>query len=438
MRFKRIVALILAVAMAAGFTGCDKNKKSGEAIEKLLEDYIEAVNDYDLDGVIELSDWDEDDQEYADFEKTLGIDFQTDEQKKFYTYIASTIILNYDSEDIEIDGKKAVLKAKCKIVDWEEALRRSSFSDFDELLGLIRECDETRTVKVKFGFVQDGKDWKLHQVTNVTDLLSFALSGQDLWQIPDPVEPDPTDPIPTPTEEPQPTGNTGSIFAYPEAVSEYIRVLEENKEAIDNFHVDFNRPPCGIYDIDGDGTVELYFFAEGEGDGFKTGTFYVYTFDPNTRKAVPVIIAKDIAKAGVQSGGDFVIFVTGGKLGIVYTDGEEALFSYETDIYCLDFTNETDEYYQRQIYYDYDPETGNETYTVYHYEGGIENGERVMYITESWNYEDPLYEYYSGADIILMISFNFIVDEPEYPLFTKPVAADSTSGDLITYLKSVK
>ena len=61
-----------------------------------------------------------------------------------------------------------------------------------------------------------------------------------------------------------------------------------------------------------------------------------------------------------------------------------------------------------------------------------------MYITESWNYEDPLYEYYSAAETMLFDSFNFVVDEPEYPLFPKPIAAGSTSEDLITYLKSVQ
>lgn len=437
MRIKKIVAVVLAVFMAVGFSGCDKNKKDRKEIENLLEDYIAAVNDFDLDGVVELSDWDEDAATYAIFRETLGYEFKSDEQKTFYKSIASTITLNYESEDIEIDGDIASLNAEYEIVNWSAAIRGESFSDLKELLSLIRNCDEIRTVRVRFNFAKVDGEWKLHQISNVSDLLDFIISLKNITlENPGTVETDPSDP----TDDPQPSGNTGSFFGYPEVAGEYIRVLEENKTAIDNFHVDFNRKPCGVYDINGDGTAELYFFAEeeGEGEGFKKGTFYVYTFDPESGKAVPVVVAKDVAKTGVQSGGDYVVFVSGGKLGIMYTDGEEALFSYETDIFSLDFTNETDEYYLRQVYYEYNPETDEETFTVYHYEGDIENGEKVMYITESWNYEDPLYEYYSAAETMLFDSFNFVVDEPEYPLFPKPIAAGSTSEDLITYLKSVQ
>ena len=435
MSFKKVVAVVLAVFMTVGFSGCDKNKKDRKEIENLMDDYIAAINDFDFDGVVELSDWDEDDASYVAFKETLGYEFPNDEQKSFYKCIASTATLNYKSEDIEFDGDKATLNAKYEIVNWSEAIRGKSFSDLQELLGLIKDCDETRTVRVRFNLAKTGDGWKLHQVSNVSDLLDFVIALKNITL--GGFDPDVTDPT-DPTGDTQPSGNTESILGYPEVAGEYIRVLEENKAAIDNFHVDFGRLPCGVYDINGDGTVELYFFAEGEGQGFKTGTFYVYTFDPSSGKAVPVVTAKDVAKTGVQSGGDYVVFVSGGKIGIMYTDGEEALFSYETDIFTIDFTNDTDEYYLRQVYYEYNPETDEDIYTIYRYEGGNENGEKVMYITESWNYEDPLYEYYSQAEIMLFVSFNFVVDEPEYPLFPKPTASGSTCEDLITYLKSVQ
>ena len=248
MKLKKAAAAVLAVFMLAGFSGCDKNKKDRSEIEDLLEDYVSAINDFDLDGVVSLSNWDESDPSYTAFKSTLGCECSSDEQKTFYTCIASTVTLDYEAEEIDVKGDTATLNAKYRIVNWSEAIRGKSFSGLKDLLGLIRDCDETRTVRVRFNFAKEGGKWKLSQVSNIVDLLDFVPALKDI-----PVgNTAPTETDPTIDTQPS-AGNPGGIFSYYDSVAEYIRILEENREGINNFADDFGVQSCGIIDIDGDG-----------------------------------------------------------------------------------------------------------------------------------------------------------------------------------------
>ena len=81
--------------MLLGFAGCDKNKKAVSQIEDLMEEYVEALNDYDSDGVLNLTNWDDDDKEYEAAEEVLDIDkivkYDGEGFASCARYIASTI-----------------------------------------------------------------------------------------------------------------------------------------------------------------------------------------------------------------------------------------------------------------------------------------------------------------------------------------------------------
>ena len=64
--FKKAAAAILAVAMAAGFTGCNlQNKRNIDAVIKVTDQYVEALSNFDAEGVLELTNWEEDDDEWT-------------------------------------------------------------------------------------------------------------------------------------------------------------------------------------------------------------------------------------------------------------------------------------------------------------------------------------------------------------------------------------
>ena len=64
MLFKKLTAAVLAVATLAGFTGCNlENKRNTDAIIKVTDKYVEALSEMDSEAILDISDWDEDDDE---------------------------------------------------------------------------------------------------------------------------------------------------------------------------------------------------------------------------------------------------------------------------------------------------------------------------------------------------------------------------------------
>ena len=59
MNYKKVIASILCVAFAAGFTGCDNTEKDREAISKVIDDCADAFRDDDAEAFLELTCWDE-------------------------------------------------------------------------------------------------------------------------------------------------------------------------------------------------------------------------------------------------------------------------------------------------------------------------------------------------------------------------------------------
>ena len=66
MRFKKVTAAILAAATLAGFTGCNfEDKKNIDAVIKVTDQYVEALSNFDSKGILELTNWDKDDEGYT-------------------------------------------------------------------------------------------------------------------------------------------------------------------------------------------------------------------------------------------------------------------------------------------------------------------------------------------------------------------------------------
>ena len=63
MNLKKVVAVILSVAVLAGLASCTDSKKATdeELIEDVMSDYEDALKSFDGDGVLELTKWDDDD-----------------------------------------------------------------------------------------------------------------------------------------------------------------------------------------------------------------------------------------------------------------------------------------------------------------------------------------------------------------------------------------
>ena len=171
--FKKAAAAVLAVAMAAGFTGCFKNeKKNIDAIIKVTDQYVEALSNFDAEGVLELTNWDEDDDQYKEVEKILDLDFYstqvTKEEIEYYKYIASTITYSYEDGRITIKDDEATLKIQYKMVNWKPVFAET-YDDFDEVLKALKSSDDTLIVKDTLKFEKEKDGWKLTEISKLNE-----------------------------------------------------------------------------------------------------------------------------------------------------------------------------------------------------------------------------------------------------------------------------
>ena len=152
MNIKKAIAAALCAAMTAGVTGvtgCKSNEKNTEQIEDLVESYTEALNNLDSEGLLELTNWEDDDKDYEDVEELFDISFF--ESNYGYGFvncvevIASSIVIDYKSEDI--DFRQRVLKGFAEISD--------------EYRFRMKVIDATLSREEIWEEIKEAVDWKL-------------------------------------------------------------------------------------------------------------------------------------------------------------------------------------------------------------------------------------------------------------------------------------
>ena len=57
MKLKKTTAVILTASMVLGFAGCNSQAKGQSKIEELMEEYVDGLNDFDGDAVLDLTTW---------------------------------------------------------------------------------------------------------------------------------------------------------------------------------------------------------------------------------------------------------------------------------------------------------------------------------------------------------------------------------------------
>ena len=421
MKFKRLTAAILGVVMLLGcFTGCKKDAGSKLAIELTMGSFNSAFMGADFKQAIGQTAWSEGDPEYTKLQqymdqgylkKTYGENYA----EIFYT-ITISIRFHFNSEDLIINGDTAEAVAEYEICDWESAVNESTPDFAAAEHNLTHGMADIIKIPGKLEFIDtdtEGQGWQISKIDNLDELFRFVevISAYDL-------EPEPTDPGPTENDY----GFTAED--YKAAYIGYIEVLQENQEALDAFYMDFDREPCGLYDINTDGMPDLYFFKEVEWNEYSpAGTFCIYTYNRQSNTVELVVEVPQITFQA-ESGGDYVIYVSGYNFVIMYTDGEEGHFFDISDIYDAGFNLQTS--LKRETYWEYDPVNSTDNFTYYFYENDA--------AVEGDHYKEVISGLAEESSIILTKCYYFLDTDPEYPLSAKPTNANMICDDMINYI----
>ena len=400
MQYKRIIAAVLTVAMVAGFAGCDNSKKSKEQITAVMDSYIEALKDFDAEAVLELTNWDEDDKNYLQLKEQLDYAAIGKRLYEFEEYIASTLDAEYDSDSIQVDGKKATVVVDYELVAWEK-IYDEEHDSYDEVLQDLKSNRKTVNVEGKVSLeLKDGK-WVITKLSKLDEVFEYTYNTPCIWTI-DPTEPTETDPEPTDTEP------SGTAFAdsYDRAIDGYIDLLYMNEEALRATEDTFGQDSCCIYDIDGNGLPELITVTTQNGEYCDYGTLNIYTYNEYAGEVQLMVQIPDIIYTAA-GGGCFMVFVGEEELIITYEHGEESLYSVETAVYLLDLSTYLWTF-KRDSMLQYDDGLGDYYYEYAYYWDDEEIS--IEYYASMINY------YVESAKVVIVSNYEPTAGDYEYPL----------------------
>lgn len=422
MKFKKIIASFLCVAITAGFAGCDTTKKDREAISKIIDQCEDAFKDDDFESFADLTNWDEDDKTYQVAEKLMNFDYPDDYYTECYDLIFSSIKIKYDADDIEVNGDKASVDVKYVVLDCSEVTFKV-FNLYYTYKDAIENTKETETIRGKIDFRLEKGEWKISKITKLDELFSFMGIVKSPEYLPtppvDPTETQPTVPEPTETQPvtTEPTGTsetTAFADSYEKAIKAFIEILEQNIDDIHLVEAVFGIEPTGLYDLDGNGLPELFFISD-DGNEY-SASLHVYEYNEYAGEAIEVITSPEFITQGQVS--SYILYVTDKELIVTYSYGESYFLHVSTDMYALGEREggihkwDLCETFARETISDYDPATDTETVTKVYYH----NSENC---TEE-EYMPTMKDYTNRTVMSLHQKFVLSSNDPEYGLMSKP------------------
>ena len=440
MKAKRLIAAGVCLAVVAGCTACTgASKKDIAAIENTLEEYGDALREADAEALLETTDWDDDDDAYLEAAEVMRFDTQNDYAVKYYSAVAKTITIDYESDDIEIKDGKATIKVTYEIVDWEEVLEIIFVNNGGQIKNAVKEAEGTIKVKGKITLVKDGKEWKITKVTGLDELFAFI----DLNSNPEidiqPTEPLPTDtdvtPAPTSTPTPTPTTAPTQTDPYADVLKSAIDVLYQEQSLIEDAEDRFDLKGTNVYDLNQDGYPEIIYLAADsyiDGEVF-SADLYIWTYNYFSGEYVCVEMLRNITyMAG--DGGTFIVFTTDDEIVITYNGGEES--DYHTDTLVFDFDFNGIAHYRRDERLEYEPITQTYLYTYDYHTYSDLDGHNEKEISEN-EYYSAVSEYIDDAEYVVAKNYTPSTNVIEYGLIAVPEFSMMYCYEAIEYLESL-
>jgi len=413
MKFRKASAIILAIVMTAGSCACN-NKKASSGIEEVVQEYEASLSSSDFDGILDMTSWDEDDKAYKNAQEVFAYVNTGTVLYNYEAYILSTITIDYDSEDIEINGKEASLKFKYELVDWQAVYRDPSDS-VDEVLEKLKSSKDTISVSGRLEFELVDGEWKISKIGSLDKLFEFSDGYPHIVVVDDPVY---TDPVATDFDD-----------YFSEAIQSYIYLLERDdiRSSIKNIEDNYsNMEACGLYDLDKDGVPELYFIA-GDDTTIYTGSLYFYSYNEFAGEAVEFLgFPNVIYQAG--DGGSFLVYTIQDGFVVQTANGGELDWNVNTHVYGLDCFEQQTFTYREELVFDGDD--FDDCHMEYEYYCGNRS------ITED-EYSNSILTLISLANVVVINRYYISDDSTEAPLLALPSVGMQSYEDTLDTLYSM-
>ena len=153
-------AVALAGAMTLSCASCALFGANKKEIVEAADTFADTLLKQDAGKIVKLTNEKKDSDAAEALELLFDDSWYTDEQKKFIDAVSDTITYEVDEESVEVDKEEASVDVTFTMVDYEKALK-DDYSDIDEVLDLLKDCDDTKDVTVTFEFEKDDDEWLL-------------------------------------------------------------------------------------------------------------------------------------------------------------------------------------------------------------------------------------------------------------------------------------
>jgi hypothetical protein len=157
---RKVAAATLVGTMALSFASCALFGANKKEIVEAADEFASTLLKQDAGKIIKLTNEKKDSDNAEALEMIFDESMYSDEQNEFNKAVADTISYEIDEDSVEVDKEEASVDVTFTMVDYEKALK-DDYSDIDEVVDLIKDCDDTKDVKVTFEFEKDDDEWLL-------------------------------------------------------------------------------------------------------------------------------------------------------------------------------------------------------------------------------------------------------------------------------------
>ena len=173
-------AVALAGAMTLSCASCALFGANKKEIVEAADTFASTLLKQDAGKIVKLTNEKKDSDAAEALELIFDDSMYTEEQNKFIDAVADTITYEVDEESVEVDKEEASVDVTFTMVDYEKALK-DDYSDIDEVLDLIKDCEDTKEVEVTFEFEKDDDEWLLSNLKDkgfgkLFDFYTYELS----------------------------------------------------------------------------------------------------------------------------------------------------------------------------------------------------------------------------------------------------------------------
>ena len=173
-------AVALAGAMTLSCASCALFGANKKEIVEAADTFASTLLKQDAGKIVKLTNEKKDSDAAEALELIFDDSMYTEEQNKFIDAVADTITYEVDEESVEVDKEEASVDVTFTMVDYEKALK-DDYSDIDEVLDLLKDCDDTKEVEVTFEFEKDDDEWLLSNLKDkgfgkLFDFYTYELS----------------------------------------------------------------------------------------------------------------------------------------------------------------------------------------------------------------------------------------------------------------------